>query len=261
MPRPQSSNQGHATWSPIPDPSDRFSTGIRDFDRLLGGGFARGSMALFHTDAATEVADHELLFTPLLLNFLYQSNGIMAVLPARQSPRQFRAHLLPWVGRRRFDGRVRVVDYVGEDIDAPYVVDLRAKPGVERTSKAGVAHRTKQMEHMHDAEAAVRGARSRMFVEVVAFEIMEMVVGPEDAARMFFHGIQATRSRGTLCLGIRRPGLGCADAVRGMADVELALHHNELGLTVRGLRPVFPSHLVVVDLARGAPHVAFLPAP
>jgi GvpD gas vesicle protein len=260
MGRPGSPNNGHAAWSPIPDPADRFSSGIRDLDRLLGGGFARGSMALFHTDATTEIADHELLFTPLLLNFLHQSNGIMAVLPARQSPRQFRARLLPWVGRRRFDGRVRVIDYVGEDRDAPYVVNLQPKLGVERTSKAGIAHRQKSIEMMRAAELAVRGARSRMFVELVAFEIMEMLMGPQDAARMFFHGIKTTRTRGNLCLGILRPGLGCADAVRGMADVELALHHDELGLTVRGIRPTFPSHLAVVDLARGAPHVAFLPA-
>ncbi|MCI4320069.1 MAG: hypothetical protein L3K23_08075 [Thermoplasmata archaeon] len=261
MSRHAAANNGHARWKPVPDSDDRFSTGIPDFDRLLGGGFGRGSMALFHTDPTIELADRELLFTPLLLNFLHHSNGIMAVLPSRESPRTFRAHLLPWVGRRRFDGRVRVIDYVGEDTDAPYVVDLRLKAGVEPSSKAWVAHRAKQMEKMQAAESAVRGARSRMFVELVAFEIMEMLMGAENAARMFFRGIKATRARGNLCLGILRPGLGCAEAVRGMADVELALHHDELGLTVRGLRPVFPSHLVTVDLARGAPHIAFVPTP
>ncbi|MCI4340739.1 MAG: hypothetical protein L3J73_05705, partial [Thermoplasmata archaeon] len=70
-----------ATWTPIPDTADRYSSGIPDFDRLLGGGFRRGSMALLSFDATTESSDRELLVTPTLLNFLYQSNGVMAVRP------------------------------------------------------------------------------------------------------------------------------------------------------------------------------------
>jgi GvpD gas vesicle protein len=244
------------TWTPIPNPTDRFSSGIPHFDQLLGGGFRHGSMALLHVDETVETRDWELLLTPTLLNFLYQSNGVMAVLPSRESPQKFRAYLTQWASRRLFDTRVRVIDYVGEDAGSPFVVGLQAKPGRNGPSNAG---RSKDIAKMQAAERAVRGARSRMFLELVAFEIGEMIAGPEAAAKMFLHGIKRTRSVGNLCLGLLRPGLVCGDAVRGMADVELTLHRNEAGLILRGIRPSFPDQLVGPDPRSGAPHVVLSP--
>ncbi|MCI4331518.1 MAG: hypothetical protein L3K19_06695 [Thermoplasmata archaeon] len=246
-------------WTAIADPADRYSTGIPAFDRLIGGGFGRGTYNLIHTDETIEPADRRLFMTPMFLNFLYQSRGIMAVLPARESPHDFRAHLTRWVTRRRFDTRVRIVDYVGEDSEAPYVVPLRISNRVESTRRTD-ALRTKQIKQMVEAERAVQGARKRPFIEMVSIEILETVAGPETAARMLLHGTKRGRMVGNLVLGLLRPGLHCADGARSMADTELALHRDEIGLTVRGIRPAFSSHLVVADLAKGVPHVALVPA-
>jgi hypothetical protein len=114
---------------------------------------------------------------------------------------------------------------------------------------------------MVQAEHALQGARSKPFVELVAFEIIETIAGPEVAARMFLFGIKRTRSVGNLAVGILRPGLACTDAVRGMADVEFLLHRGELGLTLSGDRPSFPAHVVISDPQRGEPCVALLPTP
>jgi hypothetical protein len=257
----RSSKAASEPWTPIADTPDRFSSGILHLDRLLGGGFRRGSMALFQFDETTETADRELLLTPTLLNFLYQSNGVMAVLPSRESPQKFRTHLTRWASRRLFDTRVRVIDYVGEATDLPYVVSVEHKRAPDVPPRVARQKRAKAMADMAAAERAVRGARSRMFLELVAFEMGEMIAGPELAAAMFLHGIKRTRSVGNLCLGLLRPGLGCRDAVRGMADVELGLHRSDVGLLLRGIRPVFPEHLVGIDPQRGEPHVMLTPAP
>ncbi|HTT25421.1 MAG TPA: gas vesicle protein GvpD basic region 2 domain-containing protein [Thermoplasmata archaeon] len=248
-------------WSAIPDPEGQFSTGITDFDRLLGGGLARGSMALFACDASVGPAERELLLTPLILNFLHHSNGVMAVLPARESPQGFRSHVVQWVGRRRFDTRVRVIDYVGEGSEAPYVVHLRAMTPGKGDPKRAEQLRAKDMQQMAAAESAVRGARARPFIELVAFEILETIAGPELAPRMLLHGIKRTRAVGNLGLGILRPGLTCADAVRSLADVEFSVTRNEIGLVLKGVRPATSAHLVLPDPQRGAPYVALVPAP
>ena len=262
MPGKGASTTASDGWTIVPDTPERFSSGIPHLDRLLGGGFPRGSMALLSLDHSVEPGDRELLLTPTILNFLYQSNGIIAVLPSRESPHRFRSHLTQWVSRKRFDTRVRVIDYVGEDSEAPYVVSLQVKSTTERSrqelkserdrsERERRAKRNQDIEKMGKAEAAARGARSRMFLELMAFEIMEMTVGPQVASRMFLHGIKRTRMVGNLCLGLLRPGLGCADAVRGMADLELAVTRTSQGLLLRGIRPAFPDQLVLVD-PRGA---------
>jgi len=226
-------------------------------------------MTLLELDSSVEPADRALLMNPTYLNFLYQSRGILAVLPARESPHEFRARLTQWVSRRRFDTRVRIVEYIGEDDEFPYVVSMkeatrRMRPGGGAAAPAQEKRRNKQrdadMEKMVKAEVAVRGARSKPFLETVSFEICDLLFGSDTASRMFFHGIKRARMVGNLALGILRPGVGCADAVRGMADAVVAVGRNELGVTVRGIRPVFPLHLAVVDPRLGAPHVSFLPA-
>jgi predicted ATP-dependent serine protease len=54
----------------MPDPEGRYSTGIGDFDRLLGGGFQRGSLALLSLDETVGLEDLDLLLFPALLNML-----------------------------------------------------------------------------------------------------------------------------------------------------------------------------------------------
>jgi hypothetical protein len=266
MPGKRPAKESNGDWTPTPDTTERFSTGIPDLDRLTGGGYLRGAMTLFEVDGAIEPGDRALVMTPTYLNFLYQSRGVLAVLPARESPHDFRAHLTQWVSRRRFDTRVRIVDYIGEDEELPYVVSLKSSArhrrgnGRQKTPADEARDAKGDMAKMDVAEKAVRGARTKPFMETVAFEIGDMLFGPEVATRMFFHGIKRSRIVGNLALGILRPGVGCAEAVRGMADIVVALGRNELGVTVRGIRPTFPLHLAVINPRLGAPHVSFLPA-
>jgi hypothetical protein len=239
-------------WDPIPDPEGRYSTGIADFDRLLGGGFKRGSLALFTLDETVGTEDLDLLLFPTFLNMLYQSRGMIAMLPSRDSPHDFRARLTRYVTRRRFDSRVRVTDYVGEDEGSPYVVNMNiSKPKARELATA----------RMVAAEKAVQGNRKKSFVELTAFEVFDTLMGSEAATRLFFHGVKRLRMIGNLGIGLLGPGLGCAAGVRRMADTEFALHRDEVGLIVRGVRPSFPSYVVTSDARAGPPHVAFVPQP
>jgi hypothetical protein len=257
MPGSRSAINRNVSWTPTPDTSERFSTGIPDFDRLLGGGYPRGAMTLFEVDHSVGPSEWTRLLAPALLNFLYQSRGVIAVLPSRQSPHEFRDDLTKWVSRRRFDTRVRVVVYTGEDDDLPYVVSLRDPPESKKVSKAKL--RSRHMQKMVVAEVAAKGVRTKPIVELMSFEIPDMMFGSSVASRMFLLGTKRVRIVGNLMLGILRPGVGCADVVRGMADATVALGTNEHGVTVRGIRPAFPTHLAVVDPRRGPPHVSFVP--
>lgn len=245
-------------WIPIRDPETYFSTGIIDFDRLLGGGFQRGSVALFGLDETVGREDLDLLLLPTLLNFLYQSRGIIAVLPSRDSPHDFRARLTQFVTRRRFDSRVRVVDYVGEDEGHSYVVSMK---GMHRPSQLRKKEIASAVAKLEVAERAAAGSRKNPIIELTAFEVFETLMGVDTALRMYFHGIKRVRMVGNLGIGLLGPGLGCAAGVRRMVDSEFALHRDEVGLVIRGIRPSFPGHVVTVDSKASPPHVAFVPRP
>jgi hypothetical protein len=239
-------------WNPIPDPEGRYSTGIADFDRLLGGGFQRGHFALFSLDETVGTDDLDLVLFPTMLNVLYHSRGIIAMLPSRDSPGDFRARLTRFVTRRRFDSRVRVTDYIGEDEGAPYVVNMNL---------SGPKARAAATAKMVAAEKAVQGNRKKSFLELTAFEVFDTLMGSEAATRLFFQGIKRVRMMGNLGIGLLGPGLGCAAGVRRMVHTEFALHRSEVGLIIRGVRPLFPSYVVTSDLHAGPPHVALVPQP
>jgi hypothetical protein len=263
MRAPPTAAKNPTGWKPIPDLEGRFSSGIPDFDRLLGGGFKRGSLALFVTDETVGIEDLDLLTFPAYLNSLYQSRGIVAVLPSRDSPHGFRARLTRFVTRRRFDTRVRVFDYVGEDEGLSYVANMR-----DPDADLEVVHprpdpkaRKRAIAKAVAAEKAAQGGRGRPFVEVVAFEVFDTLMGSENAVKLYFHGIKRTRQMGNLGIGFLAPGLGCSAAVRRMVDTEFSLRRDDVGLIIRGIRPSFPSFVVTEDPAAGPPHVVFVPRP
>lgn len=258
MPRAAKKAPGANGWQPIPDPEGRFSTGTPDFDRLLGGGFQRGSTAAFAMDETVGTEDLDLLLFPMFLNHLYQSRGIVAVLPSRDSPHDFRARLTRFVTRRRFDSRVRICDYAGEDEGAPYVVNLNPDPLRPNPSSKG---RAKALAQMVKAEKAVKGNQNKPFVELTSFEVFDTLMGSESALKMWYYGLKRTRMLGNLGVGLLDPKLGCAPGVRRMVDTEIELHREAVGLIVRGVRPAFSSYVVTGDSSAGEPRVAFVPRP
>jgi hypothetical protein len=231
------------TWTIVADANDRYSSGTPDLDRLLGGGFARGSMALWELGGEVSQADLDQVLFPTVLNFLYQSRGMIAVLPYWDTPATFRGRMTQYVTRRRFDSRVRIVTYVGETEGAPYVVRLGSTAGGppgKRGRKAALG----DMRKMTEAEKAAEGLRERSFLEVNAFEIADMLFGPDVATRMFFHGIKRARAVGNLVVGILRPEVRCAANVRRMADVLLRVDRDRSGLRLEGIRPAIPAHSI-----------------
>ncbi len=248
-------------WKPIDDPEDHFSTGIPDFDRLLNGGLRRPSLAVFDTDETVGTEDLDLLFFPAYLNFLYQSRGIVAVLPSNDSPHAFRARLTRYVTRRRFDSRVRVVDYVGEDRGLQYVVSLHDGKADGSARRPSAKARDRANERMLAAERAAQGRRGKPILQLTAFEVFDTLLGAEKAAKLLYHGVKQYRMQGNLMLGLLAPGVGCAAAVRRMAETEFSLHRDEVGLLIRGVRPAFSSFVVTADPVSGPPSVAFVPRP
>jgi hypothetical protein len=152
--------------------------------------------------------------------------------------------------------------YVGEDQGPAYVVNLKVmRWDMRRHAPPPPKEIDADMARMVQAEKAEHGNRQRSLLEVNAFEILDTLVGGEKAVRMFFYGVKQARNVGNLVIGLLGPGVGCAAAVRRMADTEFELHHNEVGLVIRSVCPSFSSYVVTSDLAVGVPHVAFVPRP
>ncbi|MGA9839069.1 MAG: gas vesicle protein GvpD P-loop domain-containing protein [Thermoplasmata archaeon] len=234
-------------WKPISDPERYYSTGIPDFDQLLGGGFRRGSFNAFEVDVNVGLDDCYMLFTPTFLNFLAQGRGIIAVLAAGESPEKLRETLVRHVPTNQFDTRVRIPDYTANETEDPYILPM-ARFGRDEAMRAMVT-----------AEKAVAGPDRKPFMEYTAFDTFESLMGDQVAIRMYFQGVSRTKHVGNLGIGLLKPGLLISGEILNMMDTYFRIINIDNAPCIYGIRPRTTIYAISQDPEKGAPHATLTP--
>ena len=234
-------------WKPVSDPERYYSTGIPDFDKLLGGGFKRGSFNAFEVDVNVGIDDYYMLFTPTFLNFLSQSRGIIAVLAAGDSPEKLRETLVRHVQPNLFDTRVRIPDYTASETEDPYILPM-ARYGRDEAMRAMVT-----------AEKAAAGPDRKPFVEYMAFDTFESLMGDQVAIRMYFTGVARTKHVGNLGIGLLKPGLLVSSEILNMMDTYFRIINIDNAPCIYGIRPRTTIYAISPDPEKGAPHAVLTP--
>ena len=234
-------------WKPVADPERYYSTGIPDFDKLLGGGLRRGSFNAFEVDVNVGVDDYYMLFTPTFLNFLTQGRGMIAVLAAGESPDKLRETLIRHVPANQFDTRVRIPDYSANETEEPYILPM-GRYGREEAVKAMVA-----------AERAVEGPDRKTFLEYTAFDTFESLMGDQVAIRMYFQGVSRTKHVGNLGIGLLKPGLLVSSEILNMMDSYFRIINIDSATCIYGIRPRTTIYAISPDPEKGLPHATLTP--
>ncbi len=234
-------------WKPIPDPERYYSTGIPDFDTLLGGGLRRGSFNAFEVDVNVGIDDYYTLFAPTFLNFLSQGRGIIAVLAAGESPDKLRETLVRHIPSNQFDTRVRIPDYTAEETEEPYILPM-ARFGRDEAMRAMVT-----------AQKAVSGPDRKPFIEYTAFDTFESLMGDQIAIRMYFQGVSRTKHVGNLGIGLLKPGLLVSSEILNMMDTYFRIINIDNAPCIYGIRPRTTIHAISPDPEKGAPYAVLTP--
>ncbi|MCI4334700.1 MAG: hypothetical protein L3K04_03620 [Thermoplasmata archaeon] len=240
----QSPSQG---WSPVPDPERFYSTGIPDFDHLLGGGYRRGSFNAFEIDVNVGIDDYYMLFLPTFLNFLTHSRGMIAILAAGESHDKLRSSITHNTPAHLFDTRVRIADYTASETEESYIVPM-ARFGRDEAMKAMVA-----------AERAARGPEQKPILEYTAFDTLESLMGDQAAIRMYFHGVQRARLADNLGIGLLKPGLLMSSETLNMMDTYFRIINIDNAPCIYGIRPRTRIYAISVEPEKGAPHTRLTP--
>lgn len=123
-----------ATWEPLANPTARFSTGIRDLDTILSGGFNRGGVV--HLDLGADLSRDawSVLVLPAIRNFLANEMGVAVVPPKEGSPGLLHNDLSAVLSKAVFDTHCHVFEtYAGPTRDHDDAVDPDRLPGHDTT--------------------------------------------------------------------------------------------------------------------------------
>jgi len=238
-------------WEKVPDHEVSFSTGIRDLDAMLSStgdpGVRRGSYLVIEVSGDLSWGEWFFLPQSIFLNFLAHDRGAIAILAGGVPEDLFRAELVRHIDPEIFDRLIRVGNYSLQDTSKPYVIPLLTNDMKLRK------------ERWKKAEVDVGMHRNVGVIEYHGFDTLEYLYGEQMAVRDLMNGIASVRIRKNLGMGLVRPGLKLAQAVKNMADYYFRILKINNALCIFGEKPRTNIHAVLVDPDRGHPYVRLVP--
>jgi KaiC/GvpD/RAD55 family RecA-like ATPase len=242
-------------WQPIPDSGNLLSTGSPDFDMILGGGFPRGTYAVFEASADVTVAEVRLITRGLVLNFIAQKRGAMIVPPGGVDSRELKAAIGPYTTKEAFDNYLRIHEQVEADLARasvpPYVVPITYDEGAGSEKELSVSSDAffssyKQLKARTGNQPILRS---------IAYDTLESSYArfPDKLLNEVGVAMMRTKSAGDLTVGIGRPTVSILAKVLGMVDWHLKLSKIDGVLLVQGVKPYTNIYAADCDISKGYP--------
>ncbi|MEM0083349.1 MAG: ATPase domain-containing protein [Candidatus Nezhaarchaeales archaeon] len=237
-------------FKPIPEDDDKYSSGSKELDGLLGGGYPKGSLALMEIDP--NVAPyHKYIMAPTMWNFLAKRRGLFIV----PSPGVEETSIRKLIEDGGFvmdevkdyvriflkevtEGKLKsyIIPVGGKDIDA----DLLKYELVGRELR----------------KITGRGNTLYMF----GMDTLVDWYGEKAAFTMIRIAANAIRRGQHLGLMILKPGTPeLSKAVAAVAEVHLKLIREHGCLLLYGIKPRTPLHVVELDVSDGYPQPKLTP--
>jgi hypothetical protein len=218
-------------WCPIPDSDTHFSTGNEDLDKVLGGGFERGSYVILEADLDVPIEAFRLFELPLILNFLSQNRGVAILPEGGSSASEIVRMLEPFIELDIINKYLRIYEDIKPSIEqfAPYIALMRG----------GAANLERDAAAWAQVQINLREFTKQPILIVVGYDTYESKYA-EVPERLFSEiGTQVTecKAQGNLTLAIAKPGLRITQRVLNMVDKHLRLIEKNGYIFFYGVKP------------------------
>lgn len=234
-------------WSCQPDSATHYSTGTRDLDELLGGGFRKGSYNVIEVAENVTTEEYYSLVRPVLLNFIGQGRGVIVVLPGGDQAETLRDDLTRFVDRGIFDRFVQVADYFIQETKKPYVMAL------------GTRNKEEALRNWRTVLQNLRGSDNRPIMDFAGFDTLEYLRGNDIAIRDLFNTVGRIKISADVGIGIIKPGLKLTQEIMNMADTYLKIVDIHNSCCIFGVNPHTIVYAITPDPEKGVPHVKLNP--
>jgi len=231
-------------FEPRPDPEGYFSTGSRDLDEVLGGGYPKGSLVVVEVDKPVSMLHYHLVTNPTLWNFIAQGRGVLIVPTAGVDHTVVKKDVFEGgLTADEVNSLVRVfVRHYPELRPEPYVISFKgedAKEDFERYASAAIELR--------------RRARKPL-LHIVGMDTLIDAYGRSEALWLLRTGLAIGRTMGDLTMVILKAGYPrAAEILAAMADVHLKITRRRWTALVYGVKPPTNVYALEMDVSEGYP--------
>jgi KaiC/GvpD/RAD55 family RecA-like ATPase len=227
-------------WKPTPDSKTHFSSGNRQLDEVLGGGFPRGGYVILEIERDVPVKAVRLLEYPLLWNFMSQGRGVVLLRNVRNSE-QLRAIVSSCVSTKTFDRLAKVVESrrYGEDQTKPYTVVMSGEEN----------NIDQDMKLFDRVTPRLMKKTGTNVLRLISFAVLENLYARniEKLSGEIGHAIAQNRTFGNLTIATARPGLTITAKALNLVDLHLRLIERDGAVLFHGIKPRIGLHAVDAD--------------
>jgi len=233
---------------PVPNSDNFFSTGNRSFDKMLGGGFPKGTLALLEVGEAVPLTAYGTLTYPAIANFLNNRSPLVGVQSLGADPGMTHKRWGTFAGRNAVYGKSVEKLRGSARKERPYLVLLKSKNPEE-----------KMAEYFRVGDQ-LRKKTGKPVLWWVALDHFVDIFGVEHAEEALSElSVNVIRNR-ELAIILAKPGLeDITRSASNIATTHLRIFDREGSVLLYGVKPRTSLRALTVDVKKGLSSVEFTP--
>jgi len=237
-------------FQPIPDPPGKFSSGCAELDRILGGGYERGSTILLEVEHWISTIQYQMVISPTIWNFLSHGRAVIIV------PSPGVDHLL--AKRRISEGAIPEATIDGLlRICVQKEAGAKEEPCIFKVEGKDIWEDHRRCSEVAE-EFAMRG--NGPVLSIVGIASLVNRYGFDQAVRVLNTEATKTRGWGGLTLLLLKPSREDLRRELGaIADAHLKMIREHGVPIIYGLKPRTGLYAVEMDASKGYPMPSLTP--
>lgn len=193
-------------WKPVPDSNDRLSTGIKDLDGMIMGGFEPGSVVLIELGSGVPISVAGAIENSLVSNFASLNRGVVWVPLRKASAENVRARVTPNLQKETFDKCVRVGEHVTGMAGSQYIIPLEGSDASSDFKWQTLNY------HLQGTDTP--------FLSLMGFDTLESIYGNRVMDQLIDHMAMVRRNK-SIFVGIVSPSSASTQRLIDLATVRL----------------------------------------
>jgi KaiC/GvpD/RAD55 family RecA-like ATPase len=245
-------------WKPVILADDRVSTGNEDLDKVLGGGFTRGTYAVIVADTNVTLEDIRLFTHAAIWNFLSQGLGVLYLPPGGAGVNEVVGEL-----RRHLELKDLENLRVAEEFksDEPTAKEIQMSPNVVLL-KGGENNIDADTYILFNTLTELKNQTGdNPVLRVIGFDTMDSKYSgvTQKLYNEIGFAIERTRASGCVTFGVARPNMTILAKVLDMVDWQFYLTKVNDTLLFQSIKPQTILYAVICDVSKGYPKVRLVP--
>ena len=233
-------------FKPIPDSKEYFSSGSKDLDLILGGGYPKGSFNILEVGPRVPIFAHLAFELTMICNSLANGNGIVYLPPSEITPEKAKELIESYVDPEVFKDKVVIIG-LGEKSEKPY---LYYEEGISLSKDL-----LESIKYIREREHIT----GKPFLTIIGLDTDERRYGSEQVLKNIDFIVRDIRERNSARINIVKASSKIIQELSDIADVHLKLIEVNDSIFLYGIKPSTCAYNVELISKKGFPSIRLTP--